>query len=151
MITLLKVPNSGAGQERRFMRLRGQQARQFVEDVQSGLSDLALMKKYSLSSRGLLVLKGQVFAYLKEQRAHAAKRAIRVNSAEFLKDVRSGLDDDQLMKKYGLTNRQLQMLFRRMIEEKLTTPLELSKRLCITKSQVTEALQEADAAVRELD
>jgi hypothetical protein len=70
---------------------------------------------------------------------------------EFLTDIRSGMDDEALMIRYGLQPRQLQSAFRQVINAGLATPLELSRRLSITKSQVREAFVEMGKAIGELD
>ena len=61
------------------------------------------------------------------------------------------MDDEALMIRYGLQPRQLQNAFRQIINAGLATPMELSKRLSITKSQVTDAFKEMGKAVAELD
>ena len=57
----------------------------------------------------------------------------------------------QLMVKYNLLPRHLQSAFRQIINAGLITPLELSNRLKITKSQVREAFVEMGKAIKELD
>ena len=52
------------------------------------------------------------------------------------------MDDQALMIKYGLSFRQLQRLFRKIIIGGFIAPLELAERLCVTKSQVSEAFVE---------
>jgi hypothetical protein len=68
-----------------------------------------------------------------------------------LADIKSGMDDEQLMIKYDLLPRQLQSVFRQIINAGLSTPMEMSQRLSITKSQVREAFVEMGKAIRELD
>jgi len=79
------------------------------------------------------------------------KTKITISAREVLTDLKSGLDDEGFMIKYNLTYRQLQRLFRKMIQSGFVTPLELAQRLCVTHSQVTEALREVKDAVDELD
>ncbi len=133
------------------MRLEGKRAEEFVLDVRSGESDVFLMRKYGLSARGLLILKKQVEEIFKKRDKDVEKPPVRVNAKALLQDVRDGKDDDFLMDKYNINNRQLQECFRKIIDLGLTSALELSQRLCITKSQVSEAIQEADSAISELD
>jgi hypothetical protein len=61
------------------------------------------------------------------------------------------MDDEALMTKYDLVPRQLQSIFRQLISAGLMTPMELSTRLSITKSQVREAFLEMGKAVSDLD
>lgn len=79
------------------------------------------------------------------------KPKVRISANEVLTDLRSGIDDDTLMAKYSLNFRQLQRLFRKLIQGGFISPLELAQRLCVTKSQVTDAIEEAERAAKELD
>jgi DNA-binding MarR family transcriptional regulator len=79
------------------------------------------------------------------------KPKLKISANEVLTDIRSGMDDDTLMKKYKLNFRQLQRLFRKMIQGGFISPIELAQRLCVTKSQVTDAINMAERAIEELD
>ena len=79
------------------------------------------------------------------------KPVLKIFVKQVLQDIRSGMDDEELMKKYNLSNRQVQRLFRKMIAEGFVSPMELAKRLCVTKSQVTEAIDQMKRAVDEID
>ncbi len=79
------------------------------------------------------------------------KPVLKISVKQVLEDIRSGMDDEELMKKYSLSNRQVQRLFRKMIAEGFISPMELANRLCVTKSQVTEAIDQMKRAVDELD
>lgn len=80
-----------------------------------------------------------------------AKPVVKISAKSVLDDIRAGLDDEGFMKKYSLSERQLQRLFRKMIAEGFVTPLELAERLCVTESQVTEAIDQIKKATSELD
>jgi hypothetical protein len=79
------------------------------------------------------------------------KPKLIINGRQVLEDLRSGMDDEGLMVKYNLNFRQLQRLFRKMIQAGYTTPMELARRLCVTKSQVTEVLGAPKPIVDEID
>jgi uncharacterized protein (DUF433 family) len=79
------------------------------------------------------------------------KPILKISVKQVLDDIRSGMGDEELMKKYNLTNRQIQRLFRKMIAEGFVSPMELANRLCVTKSQVTEAIDQMKRAINELD
>jgi DNA-binding MarR family transcriptional regulator len=79
------------------------------------------------------------------------KPVLKISVKQVLEDIRSGMDDEELMKKYNLSNRQVQRLFRKMIAEGFMSPMELANRLCVTKSQVTEAIDQMKRAIDELD
>ncbi len=70
------------------------------------------------------------------------RRRIVVSAHDVIQDIKSGMDDEALMFKYRLSFRQLQRLFRKIIVGGFIPPLELAQRLCVTKSQVTEAFVE---------
>ena len=79
------------------------------------------------------------------------KPVLKISVKQLLEDIRSGMDDEELMKKYTLSNRQIQRLFRKMIAEGFVSPMELASRLCVTKSQVTDVIDQMKRAVDELD
>ena len=133
------------------MTLRGKDAREFVQDVRDGLQDEALQQKYHIYGKRFRIAKAQVIDFLAKAKAAGTRFAREIDGKQFLADVRSGLDDDILMGKYDVSARQLQALFRELIAAGAYTPLELSSRLAITKSQVWEAFQEMGQAVEEID
>jgi hypothetical protein len=126
-------------------------ARQFVDDVRAKMSDEALQKKYGFSTRKFYLYKASALDIIAKAKAEKPKRSIKISAKEFLIDIRSGMDDEALMIRYGLVPRQLQSAFRQIINAGLATPMELSKRLSITKSQVREAFVEVGKAIAELD
>jgi DNA-binding MarR family transcriptional regulator len=79
------------------------------------------------------------------------KPKLKISANEVLTDLRGGMGDDALMAKYNLNFRQLQRLFRKMIQGGFVSPIELAQRLCVTKSQVTDAIEMAERAIEELD
>ncbi|MFH1114453.1 MAG: hypothetical protein V1792_11075 [Pseudomonadota bacterium] len=80
-----------------------------------------------------------------------AKPTVKISAKEVLKDIRSGLEDNEFMLKYNLTYRQLQRLFRKMIKAGYVSPLELAQRLCVTESQVTDVMRLVSRSIVELD
>jgi hypothetical protein len=125
--------------------------REFVQDVRDGLNDTALQSKYRLPSNKFYLYKATVLDLIAKQDAQKSKNKIEIRAKQFLVDIWSGMDDEQLMAKYNLLPRHLQSAFRQMINTGLITPLELSNRLKITKSQVREAFVEMGKAIKELD
>jgi hypothetical protein len=79
------------------------------------------------------------------------KPRMTISASEVLQDLRAGMDDEAFMIKYSLTYRQLQRLFRKLIAGGFVSPLELAERLCVTQSQVTEALEQVRKSIDELD
>lgn len=78
-------------------------ARQALQDIQAGMDDPTLMKKYNLSAKGLksLFTKLTAAGYIRE-----------INPREFIKDILSGLDNLGLMEKYRLSAVGLERLLK---------------------------------------
>lgn len=133
------------------MALRGKDAREFVRDIQGGLNDEALQQKYSLYGKKFRIAKAQVMDFLAKEKAARTQPTREIDGRQFLADIKSGTADDILMSKYSLSARQLQALFRELITAGVFTPLELSDRLAVTKSQVWEAFVEVGRAVEEIE
>jgi len=131
--------------------LANTKARQFVADVRAKISDETLQKKYGFSRRKFYFYKASALDIIAKEDAQKPKRSIKIGAKEFLIDIRAGMDEEALMIRYGLEPRQLQSAFRQIINAGLATPMELSKRLSITKSQVREAFVEVGKAIAELD
>jgi hypothetical protein len=123
----------------------------FLRDIKAGMSDDILQKKYNLAGKKFYLYKAAALDYLAKKRAESSPVKRRISARQVLNDLNSGIDDQGLMTKYDLSPRQLQSIFRQIISAGLATPMELSGRLSITKSQVTEAFEEVGHAIRELD
>jgi hypothetical protein len=126
-------------------------ARRFVADVKAGLSDEALRVKYGLSAQKFFFYKATALDIIAKEREQQAREKRKIDAKQFLSDMDAGMDNEALMIRYGLAARDLQSVFRQIIAEGLATPLQLSNRLSITRSQVTEAFVQLGRAVRELD
>jgi len=53
---------------------------------------------------------------------------IRISGREVLEDIRSGMDDAGLMKKYGVSSKGIIKLMGRLVSAGLLTPAELAQR-----------------------
>jgi hypothetical protein len=115
------------------------------------MSDAALQEKYGLSREKFYLYKATALDIIAKEDSKKSERKIRISGKQLLKDIQSGMDDEALMIKYDLAPRQLQSAFRKIISAGLATPMELSHRLSITKSQVREAFVEVGKAIKELD
>ncbi len=62
--------------------------------------------------------------------------ALRIQAREFVRDVKSAMDDDGLMMKYGLSPEQLQRVFKQFIDMDLLPqpPLPDDSAGCIQKA-----------------
>src|SRR5271157_4448448 len=75
----------------------------------------------------------------------------RVSVNEVLSDFRSGLDDSELMAKYGLSPKQLQEVYRRLVETGKLTQAEVDSRKVLLDDVLEfedESLEESPQAGR---
>jgi len=124
---------------------------EFIKDVDAGLRDEDLMTKYGLSRSAFYKYKAAAKDILAKEKSASEKHKLRINARQFLHDVKAHMDDQALMEKYHITQRQLQSLLRQLIQAGLMSALELANRLKVTQSQVTEAFEEMGKAIKELD
>ena len=61
-----------------------------------------------------------------------AKR--RISGNKLLEDIRSGMDDDGLMKKYRLSSKGILLLLSKLVSAGLLTPEELASRKSLAKT-----------------
>ncbi len=80
-------------------------ANEVLRDIRKGMDDVALMKKYRLSSKGLQSL------FKKLGQAGIIRH---LNAQAVVADLRAGISGDGLMKKYRLTPQGLQNLFQEL-------------------------------------
>ncbi len=78
-----------------------------------------------------------------------AKRKLK--AAPFIKDLRAGVGDEQLMEKYRLSPNQLEKAFRKLVDAGAIAEMELFMRSSISDSTVTKAFVESQRAIAELD
>jgi uncharacterized protein (DUF433 family) len=86
-------------------KLRIIDAKEALEDIRAGMNDIALMKKYKLSAKGLQSL------FKKLGQAGIIRH---LNACEVVSDLRSGMSSEDLMEKYGLNAEGLQNLFQEL-------------------------------------
>jgi hypothetical protein len=75
----------------------------------------------------------------------------KVKATELVKDMRSGMDDNELMLKYDLTEKQLEMVFQKLIDANFITAVEMWERAKLSDTQITKAYVEAQKAIDELN
>lgn len=133
------------------MRLTGDTAKSFLEDVRAGVAEEILREKYNLSASEFLVAKATAKDLLRSRKSAGSEPARQINGRQFLNDLNSGMDDEALMTKYDLSQREIQSLFRQLIEAGLITAMKLANRLEITKSQVYEAFKQLGKIIDDTD
>jgi hypothetical protein len=117
----------------------------FMKDVAAGLSDAALCERYRMARKTLVLYKMAVKDYLRNHKKDP-DRTMKVSASEVCEDLKTGLDDTGIMTKYNVTYRQLQSLYRKIIQAGLLGPMDLAGRLSVTRSQILEAFTEAGIA-----
>jgi len=124
-------------------------SREAANDIRSGLSDVAMMRKYGISARVLeklfkkLIDKGEIESSEIEKRMRLAERShvvdlvtftvaelkkTRVNAREAVSCIRSGMSDIELMEKYNISAQGLESLFSKLIEAQEIGRSELESR-----------------------
>ncbi len=136
--------------------------KRFVEDFRSGLSDALLGSKYGLTINQLhsvyskLMHAGALTEDEVRQRHRnigktPPKRKRQIDAREFVEDVQLGMDDQNLMLKYDLSDRQLESLFKQLVASRVFSEAELYNRSLLADTQTSEAIRHAQQAVDELD
>ncbi|MBM3298691.1 MAG: hypothetical protein FJY85_01905 [Deltaproteobacteria bacterium] len=67
---------------------------------------------------------------------------LRIKAKEFVRDVKSAMDDYGLMLKYGLTPEQLQAVFRQLIDMDLLSQDQIDVRSQLSETCITRAFLE---------
>ncbi len=71
------------------------------------------------------------------------KRPRRINGGEFAKDIRSGMTDFQLSRKYALTWDELERVLGYLVDAGLVTRAQLQERQQLSDSQIVQAFVES--------
>lgn len=112
------------------------EAKLALDDIRSGMSDVDLMLKYKLSSKGLQSLLGKL---------GQAGLLKHINAREVQKDIRAGLNDEQLMEKYQVSAKGLEVMLKQMDRiGLLQVPLEadgLSTKIFIRISEIVKDIR----------
>jgi predicted RNA-binding Zn-ribbon protein involved in translation (DUF1610 family) len=128
-------------------------AKEARDNIRSGMSDTALMEKFRLSPKGLHSLLNKLVAsgaMSKTELVRLLPKAMKldvmsdetggpaspllppakeVNAYEAARDIRSGMSNGDLMKKYGISPSGLEDLFEQLVGEALILPSEIQFRL----------------------
>lgn len=75
----------------------------------------------------------------------------KIKAKEFVADMRAQMDDRALMRKYGLSEKELETVFQKLIEADFITKFELWERAKLSDTQITKAYVEAQSAIDELN
>ena len=100
-------------------------AGEVLRDIRGGLNDLGIMEKYKLSAKGLEDLYRQLVAAGLLDQSSLTPTGIRtrqISAAEIITDIRSGMNDKQLMEKYALSPEALQKVFEDLVGSGVDLP-----------------------------
>ena len=121
-------------------------ARELLDDLANNLSDRELMKKHGLSQRGLdrlfrkLLRKGRIFRRALARRMGAPTKQISViletkdakkvtvDAWEVMKNLLNEMTDAELMRRYKLSPRGLQSLFKKLYDKGFISQATFLKR-----------------------
>jgi hypothetical protein len=78
-----------------------------------------------------------------------SKRKIKAKA--FVRDLRNGMDDKELMEKYSLSKNQLHKVLHRLVDAGAIDEMELFMRTSLSDSTITKAFVATQRAVQELD
>jgi uncharacterized protein (DUF433 family) len=125
-----------------------------VRDIRSGMSDAVLMEKYELSSKGLeslfrkLVKAGEIMEAELDQRllwSHSSHYVdldvpvqpsdakCRIKATDAIRDIRAGMNDAAIMKKYDISVKGLSSLFRKLVMADKIEQAELDRRHIVSQ------------------
>jgi transcription initiation factor IIE alpha subunit len=74
-----------------------------------------------------------------------------INANEVVKDILSGLTDDDLMQRYGVSPEELDSLLRHLVDSDLMTQQQLEEREQLSHSQIIKAFVESREDAEKLD
>ena len=75
----------------------------------------------------------------------------KIKAKPFVKDLRNGMGDRELMEKYTLSESQLHNVFQKLVDAGAIDEMELFMRTSLSDSTITKAFVATQRAVKELD
>jgi hypothetical protein len=109
-------------------------ARDAVNDIRCGINDSEMMQKYGLSAKGLHKLFMKLLEVKAISQSELDKRCAayqdtimiqHLDSRNMADDLRTGMSDSEMMKKYALSSGGLQRAFQRMMDANIITVEDL--------------------------
>jgi Mor family transcriptional regulator len=124
--------------------------REILRDIKSGMDDVGLMQKYKLSAKAIPLLMGKLVSkgWLTPEELAARKSLARtayistyrclgrrrISGNEILRDIRSGMDDAGLMKKYDLSPKAILLVMGKLVSTGQLSPEELAARKSLART-----------------
>jgi uncharacterized protein (DUF433 family) len=81
----------------------------------------------------------------------ARPAARKIRAREVAEDITGGMNDPDLMEKYDLTEKQLELLLQQMIDKGVLTQEQIDERLNLAETAITKAFDETRRSIDELD
>jgi len=75
----------------------------------------------------------------------------KISAKPFVNDLRNGMGDRELMKKYTLSESQLHKVFQKLVDAGVLDEMELFMRTTLSDSTISKAFVETQRSVQELD
>lgn len=117
----------------------------YVSDIQARCDDCGLV----------WVLKGtrriEDLETAKTQRPTSPEAGRSIRTAELVEAIRGGLTDTQLISKFDLNPRQLEVLLQQLVQRGLLSEKEIDRRLDLADTAVTRAFDDTRRSIQELD
>jgi hypothetical protein len=114
-----------------------------VNDILSGTDDISLMEKYGLSSKGLASLVNKLvdsgLLRQSDSRRRPPDTPRKISARQIVRDIASGMSESELMKKYGLSQRRLREVCRRLLEARDRSRKEFQEAIPVDESTLVEA------------
>lgn len=83
--------------------------------------------------------------------AAPGKTTRRIKAGDVVRDIEAGLSDPDLMSKYQLTGRQLEVLLQQLVDTGKITQKQIDRRLNLAETAITKAFDETRRSVQELE
>lgn len=88
---------------------------------------------------------------LQPEPAPAAETIRRIKASDVVRDIEGRLSDPDLMSKYQLTGRQLEVLLQQLVDTGKVTQKQIDRRLNMAETAITRAFDETRRSVQELE
>jgi uncharacterized protein (DUF433 family) len=75
----------------------------------------------------------------------------KIRAGDVVRDITGGMNDPDLMEKYDLTAKQLELLLQQMVDKGVLTQEQINERLNLAETAITKAFDETRRSIDELD
>ena len=74
-----------------------------------------------------------------------------IEAGDLVKDIAARMTDTELMSKYNISARELEVLLQRLVEKGLVTQRQIDDRLSLADTAITKAFEETRRSIEKLD